>query len=276
MFPGSNIVYKLMYVVGFALMMIINLKTYKRYKLNKIKTIILTLITYVAGVTGAMIMGDIYTKLMLSNGLNTGTNVAIFGAVIFTPLFLSIASVILKEDWRCVLDMLAPGIYLILACAKFGCFIYGCCYGLECDYGIKYLNNDVPVFPIQIVEVFLMSLIILLCFYYAFKSRHYKKGTVYPVTTIIYCIIRFFVEFFRYYEFDEQRHIILNMTLWQFCCVLMIIVSIIWIVILNSKIVKKHDAILEQKENELKAAEAKKDFVERARKNKQKQKKSKC
>ncbi len=278
MFSSAGTIYKLMYIVGFALMMVVNLKTYKRYNLNKIKTIILTLITYVAGVSGAMIMGNIYTDLMHSKGFNASTSVAIFGAVIFTPLFMSIASVILQEDWRCVLDMLAPGIYIILACAKFGCFLFGCCHGLECNFGIKYIELDMKVFPIQIIEVFLMSLIIAFCFHYAFKSNQYKKGIVYPITTIIYCSVRFFIEYFRYYEFEGQKHIILGITFWQFCSLLMIVISVIWVLLLNSTLGKKLDEIATLKESKKQLALAKtkeEEFVARARKNKERHKKSK-
>ena len=279
MFPGSMIVDRALYLLGFIIMMIINLKTHKRYNLNKTKTIILTLITYVAGVSGAMIMGDIFNALMASKGYPGNSAVAIFGAVIFTPIIMTIAALIFKQSWRGVLDMLAPGIFIILACAKLGCFLDGCCHGVECSFGIKYLNNDMTVFPIQIVEVIFMSLIIAFCFWFAFKSKYYVKGTIYPVTTIVYCFMRFFIEFFRYYELEEQRHIILGMTFWQFCCILSTIVCIVWIVVLNSKKVKALDAIVLEKQAEIDLAEAKKakkkaEF-ERAKKAKEKNRKRK-
>lgn len=251
MFQGSGTVYKLMYVVGFALMMVINLKTNKKYKLKTPVTIIITLITYVAGVVGAMLMSKIYSVIMIRNGFNETASVAIMGAVYFTPLFMSIVSILLKQDWRRVIDMLAPGIFVILAFAKLGCFLHGCCHGLECSFGIKYLNTEMTVFPIQIIEVFLMSLIIAFCFWYAFKSKQYVKGAVYPITSIIYCIIRFFVEYFRYYGYEAQRHIILGMTIWQFCCILFVIVCVIWLAIIHSPKVKQMDTKQMQKEFEL-------------------------
>ncbi len=270
MFPGSLIVDRLLYLLGFIIMMIINLKTYKRYNLNKIKTIILTLITYIAGVSGAMIMGDIFNTLMASKGYPGNSAVAIFGAVIFTPIIMTIAALIFKQSWRGVLDMLAPGIFIILACAKLGCFLDGCCHGLECSFGIKYLNSDMTVFPIQIIEVFFMSLIIAFCFWFAFKSKYYVKGTVYPVTTILYCFMRFFIEFFRYYELEAQRHIVWGMTFWQFCCILSVVVSIVWIAVLHSKKVRLMDEKIIVMENEKKLALEKKVEFERAKKAKEK------
>lgn len=250
MFPGSGIVYKLMYVVGFALMMVINLKTNKRYRLKTPVTVGITLITYVAGVVGAMIMSKIYSVVMVAHGFNEPASVAIMGAVYFTPLFMSIIAVILKQDWRRVLDMLAPGIFVILAFAKLGCFLHGCCHGVECSVGINYIGSDMTVFPIQIVEVALMCLVIAFCFWYALKSSRYVKGAVYPATAIIYCFIRFFIEFFRYYEHEAQRHIVFGMTLWQFCCVLFIIFSIVWLAIVHSPKVRQLDADTVKKEAE--------------------------
>ncbi len=250
MFPGANVVYKLMYLVGFSIMMVINIKTHKRYRLSTKKTVVLTLITYIAGVVGAMIMSNIYSKTMSLLGCSVSASVAIFGAVIFTPLFMTVASLIVKQDWRRVLDMLAPGIFIILACAKFGCFLNGCCHGIECSFGVMNPYINAVVFPIQIVEVFFMCLIIAFCFWYAFKSKRYIKGAVYPVTTILYCFMRFFAEYLRYYEYPIQRDVLFGMTFWQLCCVGVTIISVIWIFILNTNKIKALDEATLQKEDE--------------------------
>ena len=272
MFPGANTVYKLMYVVGFALMMVINLKTNKKYRLTTKNTIIITLVTYVAGVVGAMIMGNTYTALMTAKGFNVNSNVAIFGAVIFTPLFMAVTSLIIKQDWRRVIDMLAPGIFVILACAKFGCFLSGCCHGIECSFGVMSPTINTTVFPIQIVEVFFMCFIIAFSFWYAFKSNRYVKGAVYPATTILYCFMRFFAEFLRYYESPEQRDILFNMTFWQLCCVSVSIVCVIWLFIVHSKKIKALDFKQTEKEAEEDAEAERQARRERAKKRREKQK----
>ena len=275
MFPGSSTVYKLMNVVGFAIMMVINLKTHKKYRLSTKNTIIITLITYVAGVTGALIMGHSYTALMTAKGFNVDSNVAIFGAVIFTPLFMAITSLILKQDWRRVIDMLAPGIFVILACAKFGCFCAGCCHGIECSFGVMSPIINVTVFPIQIFEVFFMLFIIAFSFWYPFKSGRYVKGAVYPATTILYCFMRFFAEFLRYYEKPEQRDILFNMTFWQLCCVAVSIVCAIWLIVVHSSKIKTIDELKVQRENDEDAEALKLKKRQKALKNKQKKKYSK-
>ena len=127
MFEGSKYAYYGMYLVGFAIMMLVNLKTHKKYELKKSTAVIFTLITYGAGVFGAMKMGEMYTYVV-RNFEDQGSTVAIFGAVFFTPLIMTAVALLLNQSWRKIMDLLAPGIFIILACAKFGCFMAGCCH----------------------------------------------------------------------------------------------------------------------------------------------------
>ena len=233
MFAGSDKAYYGMYLVGFAMMMIVNLKTHKRYELKKSITVIITLITYCAGVTGAMIMGSLYTKVAESFGAG-GSRVAIFGAVVFTPIFMSIVALALGQSWRKVMDMLAPGIFIILACAKFGCFLDGCCPGRECSFGIYNPKLEMTVFPSQLFESITMVFVVIFCFWYIFKCKKNLSGSVYPVTAAVYSVTRFCWEFMRYYISDELRHVMFGFTFWQFWCVIVIVISIIWIVLLRS------------------------------------------
>lgn len=234
MFEGSEYAYYGMYLVGFALMMVINLRTHKKYSLSKAVTVLITLVTYVAGITGAMIMGSGYTALI--ERFDAGeSSVAIFGAVVFTPLFMIAFSLISGQSWRNVMDMLAPGIFIILACAKFGCFMAGCCPGRECSFGVYNPELELTVFPSQLFESITMAVVVGFCFFYAFKYKRCKSGSVYPVTAAVYSVTRFFWEFMRYYKVEEMRHLVLGMTFWQFWCVVVIILSVCWILILDNK-----------------------------------------
>ncbi|MBO5936774.1 MAG: prolipoprotein diacylglyceryl transferase [Clostridia bacterium] len=233
MFEGSDYAYYGMYLVGFAIMMVVNLKTYKKYDLSKFSTVAITLITYVAGVTGAMIMGNLYTAIHAKYDENT--TVAIFGAVVFTPIFMTLVALALNKPWRKVIDMLAPGIFIILTCAKFGCFMAGCCPGRECSFGVYNPRFELTMFPSQLFESITMCFVVAFCFIYAFKNKKCISGSVYPVTAAVYSVTRFCWEFMRYYSHEEMRHIMFGMTFWQFCCVMVIIISFIWILLLKSK-----------------------------------------
>lgn len=234
MFEGSKYAYYGMYLVGFAIMMLVNLKTYKKYELKKLVTVIITLITYFAGVYGAMIMGNAYTALTERFDAG-GSSVAIFGAVVFTPIFMTAVALLLGQSWRKVMDMLAPGIFIILACAKFGCFMAGCCPGRECSFGVYNPKLELTVFPSQLFESITMAFVVAFCFWYAFRYKKCISGSVYPVTAAVYSVTRFCWEFMRYYKYEEMRHIMFGMTFWQFWCIVVILLSIVWIILLKSE-----------------------------------------
>ena len=234
MFQNSGLFYDAMYVVGFALMMVLNLRDHARYQIKKRDAVLYTVYTYVCGIVGAMAMGKIYSVVNTAFGYPDSSNVAIFGAVVFTP-FLILLFPIRHRDWKHIMDMLAPGVLLILTCAKFGCFINGCCRGIVSDFGIQYPGSDVKNFPVQIFEVATM-LVVLFATQLAFrKAKHFVAGTAYPITFATYSVTRFVWEFFRYYEYEGQRHLLLGLTFWQCVCCLTFVVCVTIAIVLTVK-----------------------------------------
>ncbi len=250
MFEGSDIIYKGMYLVGFALMMIYSILKCKKHNISRQRAITMTLFTYAAGVGGALIMGKVFTLISTHFGLGQTSSVAIFGAVMFTPLFLLLGFIISeklfmmvkKSCWRDNIDLLTPGIFIILTCAKFGCMFAGCCQGFLCDsFGIYNPILEAKVFPIQIFEVITMILVLVLCHFLLKKYHIFPRGSAYPLTASVYSTTRFCWEFARYYESDKLRHLFFGLTLWQICCIIVIIVSIVIILYLRSPKQKKRD-----------------------------------
>ena len=233
MFENSGIFYDAMYVVGMILMMVISLSTHKRFGIKKRDAVLNTFYSYICGISGALLMGWIYTKVNEMLGLNDSTNVAIFGAVAFTPFLMLLFPGVLR-NWKSIMDMLAPCGFTILTCAKFGCFISGCCYGVECSFGVHYLNVEGLRFPVQLFEVISMILILVFTQLYFRNTKHFIKGTIYPVTFGIYSAVRFVWEFFRYYE-EAKRHAVFGFTIWQTVCFVTFVVCSILTVVLYSK-----------------------------------------
>ena len=234
MFHGSQFFYYGMYLVGFALMMLINLKDHDRYQIAKKDAVLYTLYTYICGIVGAMIMGKIYSWVYTSLGFATSGSVAIFGAVIFTP-FLILLFPIKRKQWKNIMDMLTPGILLILACAKLGCFINGCCQGIVCDFGIHYQDDPKTYFPVQIFEVITMLVLLGATRLYIRKSKRFVSGTAYPITFGLYSITRFIWEYYRYYWDEDMRHVFFGFDFWQIICVMVLVICIICIVVLRIK-----------------------------------------
>ncbi|MCD7774603.1 MAG: prolipoprotein diacylglyceryl transferase [Clostridiales bacterium] len=229
--------YDTMYAVGFIGMFIMCFLSRKRYKLSLPRTLVYTVYTFIAGVAGATIMGYIYTYAL--NAASGGTydpnsRVCIFGALLFLPVFMFIFSLFCGDTFRKLMDYMTPGIFFILAAAKFGCLLGGCCYGIADEHGVYNANLDYTVFPVQLYESLCTLAVVIILLVIAYKAKKIRTGSLYPIGMILYCCARFFWENYRYYEHDFEQNYIFGLTFWQMFAVISIIIAIIWLVILYS------------------------------------------
>ncbi len=232
MFKGSEYFYYLMYAVGFFMTLFINLKTHDRYSLTKKKAVVYTVCMFLCGIVGALLMSDIYNACCKSIGVNENSTVSIFGAVVFAPIFMTVFFLIEKSDALRNLDMLTPGIFITLTCAKFGCFLDGCCMGVPYENGIYNPIVETRVFPVQICEVLSMIIMLVLTQTYIKKGKNVPAGFNYPLTTAVYCVIRFLWEFMRYYD-ESMRHGFFGVTFWQGWCIIMFVLSAVMMTVLK-------------------------------------------
>ena len=232
MFKGSEYFYYLMYAVGFFMTLFINLKTHDRYSLTKKKAVVYTVCMFLCGIVGALLMSDIYNACCKSIGVNENSTVSIFGAVVFAPIFMTVFFLIEKSDALRNLDMLTPGIFITLTCAKFGCFLDGCCMGVPYEKGIYNPIVETRVFPVQICEVLSMIIMLVLTQTYIKKGKNVPAGFNYPLTTAVYCVIRFLWEFMRYYD-ESMRHGFFGVTFWQGWCIIMFVLSAVMMAVLK-------------------------------------------
>lgn len=100
-------------------------------------------------------------------------------------------------------DLFATVLPLGHSVGRVGCFLGGCCYGIEyhgplsCTYTVNIGNTPlgVPLFPVQLVEaLFLLCLFAALLVLY---MRGAQRGTVVLVYGFSYSAIRFVLEFLR-------------------------------------------------------------------------------
>lgn len=98
-------------------------------------------------------------------------------------------------------DMLAVSVPLFHTFGRLGCFAAGCCYGVECSWGIvseHTLNaevNGVARFPVQLVEAGLNLL--LFDWLLSLFLREKRRGGLLRLYCLTYPVIRFGLEFFR-------------------------------------------------------------------------------
>lgn len=144
-----------------------------------------------------------------------------------------------KLDKKLLFDIGAVIIPLFHMFGRVGCFLSGCCYGIESDFGFTYTKslieqaNGVNRFPIQLVEAsYNLILFILLFFFY--KKEKFKGKLIY-LYLILYPIGRFIFEFFRG---DEYRGFIFGLSTSQFISILLFCFSVTMLLISKLKIKK--------------------------------------
>lgn len=145
-------------------------------------------------------------------------------------------------------DMYAVCIPLFHFFGRIGCFLGGCCYGVECEIGFtahgNTLNpsvNDVNRFPIQLVEAGcnLILFIVLIVLHQKKKCQH-RLLIVYFFT---YPVIRFIDEFFRG---DEIRGFLFGLSTSQIISILLFVFAIVFTVIDLKKRKEKDAAKVKQ------------------------------
>ena len=109
---------------------------------------------------------------------------------------------------------------------RIGCFLGGCCYGVEWEYGIDLAHSPAPGcagvhrFPIQLVES-LFCLILCLVLLFLFDRKHWKGKNILITYLLSYAVARFCFEFLRG---DTYRGFFLGLSTSQIISILIVLV----------------------------------------------------
>lgn len=149
------------------------------------------------------------------------------GSLIGGILFLILFCIQFKRNIKETLSLFIKPIPLMYAVGKIGCFLVGCCYGIEYSgpFSIvyKYSMNDIngiSLFPVQIVESIVFMIIFIITIV--------KKIDIYKL--ILMCSIsKFLLDFLRF----KNNNMILSVN--QIGCLFIIIISLILIYKSNEK-----------------------------------------
>lgn len=136
------------------------------------------------------------TFKFLSLGLSS------YGAVIGITIMIFIYSKQFKKDFYTILSLIMQSVPLIYGISKIGCFLAGCCYGIEYNGPLnvvyKYSNSapkGIKLFPIQIIEA-IVFIIIFIIFYKKRKNTNKKKSV--GELFIVCGTAKFLLDFFRH------------------------------------------------------------------------------
>ncbi len=136
-----------------------------------------------------------------------------------------------KMDLKTCLFLIVPYIPLFHGISRIGCFLSGCCFGIECQIGFIYehavleIANHVTRFPVQLVESLFNFFLFFLLLH--FRKKDSTKNLLLPIYLIIYASGRFVLEFFRG---DELRGIFWGVSTSQIISILIILSTAIFFI----------------------------------------------
>lgn len=233
--------YGLMIAIGILAAYLSCEKRALKYKLNPDEVFNILICGVGGGFLGAKILywitrikeviADPSILLDLANGW------VVYGGIIGGILFAMLYCKIKNLPFLKYFDLVMPAVALAQGFGRIGCFLAGCCYGMEtdCAIGIVFTDsafapNGVKVLPTQLISSALdfLNFAVLI-----WLSKHKKgDGQVAGFYLVFYSIGRFVLEFFRG---DLIRGTVGTLTTSQFISVFILIVGIILIYMRNGK-----------------------------------------
>ncbi|MBE5874426.1 MAG: prolipoprotein diacylglyceryl transferase [Lachnospiraceae bacterium] len=149
------------------------------------------------------------------------------------------------------LDVFAPFIPLVHGFGRIGCFLAGCCYGIEYHgpFSVQFPFNEfmpelheVPRFPVQLLEAGL-NFVMFGVLFTLLRKRKMLQGRMLGVYLIYYVVARYFLEMLRG---DINRGKVGVFSTSQLISLLLVPVAIM---LLTGKVLPKLDASLKKDEN---------------------------
>lgn len=155
------------------------------------------------------------------------------GSIITLKLYSKSKKTLIKEGFIDIYTVCVP---LFHAFGRIGCFLGGCCYGVESEFGFVAENKLVPGlsgvrrFPISLVEC-AFNLILFGVLLYLYKKQKFPGKMVY-LYMLTYPVGRFVFEFFRG---DVYRGIYLGLSTSQWISIILFVIGFIGIFVRKKK-----------------------------------------
>ena len=126
------------------------------------------------------------------------TGKSIVGGLIGGYIGVIIAKKILNIKEKRFGNQIAPAIALGMAIGRIGCFLTGCCFGIETSLPIGVdFGDGINRIPTQLIEMVFCLLLFILLFYRQKTNKELQPGILFYNLILYYFIFRFFIEFIR-------------------------------------------------------------------------------
>lgn len=161
----------------------------------------------------------------------------VFGGIIGGIITAYVYCRIKKIEFFKHADLVLPSVALAQGFGRIGCFLAGCCYGMETDSAIgvvfhnsNFAPNEIKLLPTQLFSSGLDFLNAIALLIIAKKCK--KDGMVTSCFLIFYSIGRFVLEFFRG---DLIRGSVGELSTSQFIAIFMALFGVILMFVVNRK-----------------------------------------
>ncbi len=157
------------------------------------------------GILGAYVFQNFYDFLQNPSSYQWEWKLTFFGGAIFgVAAFIAIYFLFIRKKYQKglydIFVIFPACIALGHAFGRVGCFMEGCCYGLESDawYAMYFPSLGKSVIPTQLYEMIFLFLLATLLILLTFKKKDHTGLIVYSIG---YGVWRFLIEFLR----DDPR-----------------------------------------------------------------------
>jgi len=177
---------------------------------------------------------DLWTAIRLIGVIFGG--LVFYGGLLGGMLVAGIIIKINKYPGELITDVAAPSAALFHAFGRIGCFLGGCCYGIESDFGFVFTHslnesaNGVRRLPVQLFESGYEFILFFVLSYLLKKEK--LKGRLFSLYLLLYAVFRFVIEYFRG---DIYRGFIFGLSTSQFISIFIVIGASVYMMIRTMK-----------------------------------------
>lgn len=237
--------YGLCIILGIIIANIIAFSLKKRNNHDENDLMVLEGYAFLGGLLGAKLLYVVvslpqvdFTKVTVKQYLEAISHggFVFYGGLILGLLFVLLAGKVHHIDCFSYIMSYLFTIPLIHAFGRIGCFMGGCCYGRPYNgpFAVVFPEGSFPpsgigLFPVQLVESACLFLISLLLFILTYKVHSKFVAETY---FIVYGIVRFVLEFFRY---DFERGSLGFLSTSQCISIGLIVIAVISIILRRKK-----------------------------------------
>lgn len=199
----------------------------RKEKINSEKAYYIVLSALIFGFIGSKILVIIENFDIIINNIESikallFTGKSIVGGLIGGYIGVRLIKKKLKLENIRTGNKIAPAIALGMAIGRIGCFLTGCCYGIETTLPIGVNFGDgISRIPTQLIEMIFCLILFGYLLYKQLKEKDLIPGILFQQLVLYYFVFRFFIEFIRGTEKN-----ILFLSIYQVICLIGIIFMI--------------------------------------------------